>query len=101
MNNIAALIVTYAEAAAILHISPRTVSQYVYDGILIPLKRPGMRPVFRRDYIEAKALGLHFDKKAASEVPVHYTAVTSSDNSSSVDTNMISQRGIGVKREDC
>lgn len=98
-NIISSLFVTYAEAAVLLHISPRTIYQYVYEGTLIPFKRPGMRPLFRRDYIEAMALGLPFDKNAASEVPVHCAAGMSKNVSPFFDTHMISQRGAGVKSE--
>ena len=100
-NIIASLLITYAEAAELLHISLRTVYQYVYAGTLVPYKRRGMRPMFRRDYIESMALGLPFDKNAAREVPVHCAAGMSKNVSPFFDNHMISQRGAVVKSEDC
>ena len=89
---------TYAETADFLNLSVSTIYTYVWARKLIPEKRKGLRPVFRRDYI----LSLFPENKnAASELVLHEAAASSSLllTNTSNDNIMIKHEGVDVKTE--
>ncbi len=55
--------INYSEAAEILGIKMSTLYSYIWSRKLVPIKRPGWKSVFNRDYIMAIANGTEWEEE--------------------------------------
>ncbi len=55
--------ISYSEAAEILGIKMTTLYTYIWQRKLVPIKRPGWKSVFNRDYIMAIAYGTSWEEE--------------------------------------
>lgn len=55
--------ISYSEAAEILGIKMTTLYSYIWARKLVPIKRPGWKSVFNRDYIMAIANGTSWEEE--------------------------------------